>query len=442
MAEFTVYEQLLLELVNRARLDPAAEAKRLGIGLNSGLVSGTITATAKQPLATNDLLEASALAHSQWMLATDVFSHTGVNSSNPGQRMADAGYVFEGSWSWGENIAWQGTTGTPDVETYTLTLHDNLFRSPGHRVNILSDSFREMGAGIAEGQFQYGSTVYNSVMATENFARSGSSYFVTGVAISDADGDSFYDIGEGQAGITVRVSLGGVLKGSDSTGTAGGYVVASSGGMVDVTFSGGGLASDVTVSIVMGAANAKVDLAGTDEILSSVSATLGTGAQALTLLGIANLSGTGNAGANQIKGNAGSNSLYGAGGDDTLTGGLGRDILSGGEGFDTFDYNAVAETGKSATTRDRILDFVQGEDQIDLSSIDAYSKLGGDQAFTWRATSGFSGGSGQIRFVKQDLTGSLNDRTIVSGDINGDKRADFHIELAGLHNLTADDFIL
>lgn len=30
-------EQLLIELINRARLDPLAEAQRLGIDLNAGL---------------------------------------------------------------------------------------------------------------------------------------------------------------------------------------------------------------------------------------------------------------------------------------------------------------------------------------------------------------------------------------------------------------------
>jgi hypothetical protein len=46
----TAAEQLQLELINRARLDPVAEAARLGIDLNEGLAAGTISAAAKQPL--------------------------------------------------------------------------------------------------------------------------------------------------------------------------------------------------------------------------------------------------------------------------------------------------------------------------------------------------------------------------------------------------------
>src|SRR5690349_7486538 len=101
MAQPTAYEQYFLELVNRARLDPAGEAARFGMGLNDGLAAGTISATPKQPLASNPALLDAADAHSAWTLATDTFSHTGANGSSPGDRMGAAGYAFSGSWSWG-----------------------------------------------------------------------------------------------------------------------------------------------------------------------------------------------------------------------------------------------------------------------------------------------------------------------------------------------------
>ena len=37
MSDLNPYEQYLLELINRARADPGAEAARLGISLNQGL---------------------------------------------------------------------------------------------------------------------------------------------------------------------------------------------------------------------------------------------------------------------------------------------------------------------------------------------------------------------------------------------------------------------
>src|SRR4051812_36432660 len=49
----TANEQLMVELINRARANPAVEAARLGIDLNEGLSAGTISTAAKQPLAIN-----------------------------------------------------------------------------------------------------------------------------------------------------------------------------------------------------------------------------------------------------------------------------------------------------------------------------------------------------------------------------------------------------
>src|SRR5437762_2409230 len=53
-------EQYLIELVNRARANPTAEAALFGISLNEGLTAGTISATAKQPLAINPYLVTGA----------------------------------------------------------------------------------------------------------------------------------------------------------------------------------------------------------------------------------------------------------------------------------------------------------------------------------------------------------------------------------------------
>jgi len=43
-------EQYLLEMINRARLDPQAEAERYGLSLNAGLASGTISGAPVQAL--------------------------------------------------------------------------------------------------------------------------------------------------------------------------------------------------------------------------------------------------------------------------------------------------------------------------------------------------------------------------------------------------------
>jgi len=158
-------------------------------------------------------------------------------------------------------------------------------------------------------------------------------------------------------------------------------------------------------------------------------------------------------GADTLFGDAGNDTLVGGDGADTLSGGSGRDILAGGAGRDVmtggsdrdmFDINSVKETGKTASTRDVITDFKTGEDKLDLSTIDASSRSTGDQAFRFVSKPGgpFSGAAGELRFFQEDRSGTANDRTIVHGDVNGDRIADFQIELSGLKTLTAGDFLL
>ena len=62
----TAAEQAHLERINRARLDPQAEANRLLSGnINEGPPSTSISTTPKQPLTFNALLYNSARGHSQ-----------------------------------------------------------------------------------------------------------------------------------------------------------------------------------------------------------------------------------------------------------------------------------------------------------------------------------------------------------------------------------------
>src|SRR5262249_48850368 len=254
------YEQYMIELVNRARLDPGAEAALYGVDL------GTISATSKQPLAANDLLLAAAETHSQWMLDTDTFSHTGAGGSDPGQRMAAAGYAFSGSWAWGENIAWQGTTGSLNLVATIAAEHAALFRSDGHRANILNDTFQELGMGIETGPFTANGTTYNAAMVTEDFAKSGTGAFLTGVAYTDADGDHFYSGGAGRGGVQTAAQLVGGGATSITTDAPGGYDAKLANGTYNVTMSGGGLGAALGMTIAMAGRNIKLDLLGTTAV--------------------------------------------------------------------------------------------------------------------------------------------------------------------------------
>lgn len=252
----TVPEQLMLELVNRTRANPAAEAARFGISLNEGLIPGTISTTAKPPLAFHPKLILSARNHSQWMLASNIFDHTGVNNSTPAERMVNAGYVFSGSFSSGENISWGGTSGTVEPISMTLARHESLFRSPPHRTNICGENFKELGLGILQGRFQG----FNALMVTQNFASSDThpDPWLLGVVFKDANDNGIYDAGEGLPGVTVTPESG---TWDAVTSESGGYAMPHTGsGPLNVTFSGGGLFVPFTRSVQRNGSNVKLDL--------------------------------------------------------------------------------------------------------------------------------------------------------------------------------------
>jgi len=165
-----------------------------------------------------------------------------------------------------------------------------------------------------------------------------------------------------------------------------------------------------------------------------------TGAGSEQLVGIENL--TGSAFADRLTGNAGANALSGGAGNDSLIGGLGRDVLTGGSGNDLFDFNAVAESAVGAGNRDVITDFQPGLDDIDLAGIDASTDRSGDQGFRFIGTKAFSGKAGELHYQTFDQDGTANDITVVSGDVNGDRIADFEIEIVGIVQLSSGNFLL
>jgi hypothetical protein len=253
----TVHEQLMLELINRARANPGAEAARLDIDLNQGLAPGTIADTLKQPLAMHPQLIGAARGHSQWMLDNNVFSHTGEGGSSAQQRMQAAGYPFSGTWTSGENLAWAGTSGSLDPIEYTLSHHDNLFLSSGHRVNLMNGNFEEIGIGIYEGPFDG----FNALVTTQNFAHSGAtpSPFAVGVVYYDFNSNGVYDVGEGIGGVRVDVSGSTYYT---FTADAGGYALPIPSGAAGrtVTLSGLGFALEQNHGFP-GDRNGKVDFA-------------------------------------------------------------------------------------------------------------------------------------------------------------------------------------
>ncbi|MFT4742060.1 MAG: Ca2+-binding RTX toxin-like protein [Yoonia sp.] len=329
----TAAEQYLLELINRARLDPLSEAERYNLDLNDGLNAGQIGDAPLQVLAHNPLLSDASHSHSAWMLAADIFAHAGAGGSSAGERMSDAGFAFTGAWSWAENLAWAGTTGTIDLDSAIAHHHEDLFRSAGHRANTFLSHIREIGIAQVEGAFTRDGVAYSSSMLTKNFALSESDVFVTGVAYTDLDGDGFYSIGEGQSDVTITAA-----GASDISADAGGYgiaITAQNSAAVTVSMGGAQIASlQMDVSDGNGKLDVVTDADGSMSVHLSVDATLVSGIHDAALLGVGDLHLTGTNSANQLTGNGGDNHLSGLRGHDILHGADGADVLVGGRGKD------------------------------------------------------------------------------------------------------------
>jgi uncharacterized protein YkwD len=113
-------------------------------------------------LRVNNRLSAAADAHSGDMVRKRYFSHTSRAGKDVVDRLRNSGYI-PGATSWvvGENIAWgSGARSTP------RSIVSAWMHSPGHRQNILSPRFREMGIGVAfdtpSGSYSTGATYTNT----------------------------------------------------------------------------------------------------------------------------------------------------------------------------------------------------------------------------------------------------------------------------------------
>jgi Ca2+-binding RTX toxin-like protein len=125
----------------------------------------------------------------------------------------------------------------------------------------------------------------------------------------------------------------------------------------------------------------------------------------------------GGTGDDQTFGGADNDRIFGDDGQDRIVGGLARDTLWGGGDPDTFIFRTTKESvvGK---LRDIIRDF-SSLDYVDVSAIDANSQKDGDQAFKWIGGKPFGHHAGEIHFRLG----------ILSGDVNGDGKPDFDIDL-------------
>jgi Ca2+-binding RTX toxin-like protein len=140
-----------------------------------------------------------------------------------------------------------------------------------------------------------------------------------------------------------------------------------------------------------------------------------------------------------IEGGAGQDRIYGGAGDDTLIHGVvvgdqrAADTFSGGTGRDTFVFAHLADSAFAQNSTDRIVDFAPGQDQIDLrGQVLFFGNTARPIAYHFIAGAAFSGLQDELRFANG----------LLQGDVNGDRQADFALNLTGVTLLTADDLLL
>lgn len=255
----TDFEQYMVELINRARANPAAEAARLNVDLNEGLAPGTITTDPKQPLAINMYLTDAARSQAQWLVANSTFSHSGPGGNSPSDRMLASGWQTSGSTYTLENAALTLNLFQGDFTSLINKQHQLMFNDStnpdggrGHRLQMLSAQTKEIGSGIAAGSFSYGGGTYQAFLSVQDFGATGTNSFLTGVAYTDAVvKDQFYTPGEGMGSVTVKA-----VRNSDGatfsvqTLSSGGYSLALPTGTYTVTATGGSLGGVVTYNNV------------------------------------------------------------------------------------------------------------------------------------------------------------------------------------------------
>lgn len=151
-----------------ASASPAHTGKRAIVRATLCTINAERASRGLGALRLNKRLSAAATAHAADMDTRNYFAHDSIGGSSFVDRIRRAGYLTGArSWTVGENLAW-GSGGRAAPATITQMW----MNSPGHRANILSSSYREIGIGVADGAPVAGGGNPAATYATEFGAKS------------------------------------------------------------------------------------------------------------------------------------------------------------------------------------------------------------------------------------------------------------------------------
>ena len=276
-------EQYMLELMNIARANPAAEGARLaGItdanilqyykyySLNPVVMAAQFaTYAAKAPLALNTALMDSAHGHSVDQATNGFQGHNSTNGATFDTRITGAGY----KWSMiGENVyayakdayfchvGFNADWGVPSLD---------------HRANIMNTNasypdFKEVGISCVPAA----NSKVGPMIVTQDFGtpQSGGTAFLVGVVYDDGNGNGAYNPGEGLGGVSITPDGGTYYA---TTSASGGFVIplpTTGSGTFTVTASGGPLGNPRTKTVSWTAGtNVKVDFTTADPTATATS---------------------------------------------------------------------------------------------------------------------------------------------------------------------------
>lgn len=303
-------EQYMLELINRARANPPAEAQRLqaiaqsdplirsvtqGWDL-SGFIQRLNATPAEPPLAFNTRLIAAARNQDAIILANNNQQHSPAGYlTNPAVATASDGQAFfptgNSYWATGENIfAFSGNVNPySSLRQYVDYLQEGLmidWSNPdyGHLENIIAPGpggatgtqrpFSQIGIGLLTNAYPTVPSPANPanpanrglnvgpVIVTQEFGwRSTDNAILVGVASKDTDGNGFYSPGEGLAN-TVIQATGQHGEGVYQTQTwaSGGYSLSLPPGAYTVTATGPNLPYAQSTTVHIGVDNVSWNL--------------------------------------------------------------------------------------------------------------------------------------------------------------------------------------
>jgi uncharacterized protein YkwD len=111
------------------------------------LLNNERAAAGLHPLTEAQGLTQPSAAYSSRMVSENFFAHVAPDGATLTDRLEANGYIDpDGDWTVGENLAWgQGNLATPRNITIAW------MNSPGHKANILTGEFTEVGLGIVPG---------------------------------------------------------------------------------------------------------------------------------------------------------------------------------------------------------------------------------------------------------------------------------------------------